>query len=379
MIECICLLPPLVNRPTACAALFFHPTHVSRVALFCLRVALWGPDFTAPQAPDVTAYDSTTVLAQTTDGAQYLHMGAGYSLSVVGLVSLRRSQPANRAIDQRKSRSRHGRGIIARGRRQFGRGKYRIVSDGERQLLRPAAKKRRELLMAVFVPGFTYSLYNASVGVTYALDVFGGTRRAIEQSQALADQARFEREAAYLTLTSNVVTAAIQEASLREQLESTHEIISEEEKVLKILQARFDSGAASKSTVLEQQSTLAVAKTNLPPLEHQLAVTRHLLSVLAGQFPFDDPSVKFTLDRMVLPMHVPLSIPSKLVEQRPDVREAEEKFTCSQCGHRRCGGGTIAPDHAIGRYGVGCNETRSIIFARRWLLGLGRQRSRNYL
>jgi len=164
------------------------------------------------------------------------------------------------------------------------------------------------------------------VGVSYGLDLFGGTRRYIEELQAQADMALFQKEAVYLTLTSNVVTAAIQEASLREQIKATQAIIDEQEKTLKILNARFDAGAIAKTSLAEQQATVATTKANLPPLEHQLALTRHLLSVLVGQMPQNEPQAVFNIDGLKLPQQVPLSVPSKLVEERPDIRAAEENL-----------------------------------------------------
>jgi NodT family efflux transporter outer membrane factor (OMF) lipoprotein len=172
----------------------------------------------------------------------------------------------------------------------------------------------------------TYTLHDASVGVSYNIDVWGGTRRTIEQLQAKADLARFQKEAAYLALTSNVVTLAVAEASLREQISATQEIVAAQEKILGIFKVRFDSGAVAKNALVAQQATLASTRANLPPLQHQLVVTRHALSALVGQMPSTEPAAKFKLADISLPQQVPLSLPSKLVEQRPDIRAAEENL-----------------------------------------------------
>jgi NodT family efflux transporter outer membrane factor (OMF) lipoprotein len=171
------------------------------------------------------------------------------------------------------------------------------------------------------IPPFT--LYNASVSVSYGLDLFGGARREIEALSAAEDYQRFELEAARLSLTANVVTTAVTEASLRGQIAATQKIIEEEERQLDVLRHQFELGGIAKSGVLAQVATLARVRATLPPLEKQLAQTRHQLSVLAGQFPSDAPKAAFELASLTLPQKIPVSIPSQLVEQRPDVCAAE--------------------------------------------------------
>ena len=170
---------------------------------------------------------------------------------------------------------------------------------------------------------FLYNVYNASVNVSYTIDVWGGIRRQYEALQAQADYERFVLEASYLTLTTNVVTAAIQEASLRAQIDATHEIITAETEQLDIVRQQFQLGGASGSDVLAQETALAQEKATLPPLEKQLEIERDLLRALAGHLPSDDIAVDFDLSTLKLPADLPVSLPSKLVEQRPDVREGE--------------------------------------------------------
>lgn len=168
-----------------------------------------------------------------------------------------------------------------------------------------------------------FTLVNASVGVTYTLDLFGGTRRRIEALEAQEDYQRYVLEATYLTLTANIVTAAVQEASLREQIKATREILAEEQKQLEILKKQFEFGAVSKTVVLGQESELAVTASTLPPLEKQLDFTRHALSVLIGQFPGKGGLPEFHLDSLHLPESLPVSLPSQLAHQRPDIRASE--------------------------------------------------------
>lgn len=171
----------------------------------------------------------------------------------------------------------------------------------------------------------TFTLYDASVNVSYALDLFGGTRRELEALQAQVDYQGFQLEGARLALTANLVTAAVREASLRAQLAATREIAAAEERQLDLVEQRFRLGGASRPDVLAQQAQLAQTRAGLPALERDLARTRHRLAVLAGRFPGDAGTVpEFDLDALELPRDLPVTLPSSLVRQRPDIRAAEE-------------------------------------------------------
>ena len=172
-----------------------------------------------------------------------------------------------------------------------------------------------------------FTLYNASVNVSYNLDLFGGSRRAIEASVAQLDYQRFLLEGAQLTLTSNIVTAAVQQASLRARIRATGEIIAAEEEQVKLMERRLELGGAARPELLAQQSQLAQTRTTLPPLEKELAQSRHLLAVLAGRFPSEAAGLpEFELAELQLPLELPLSLPSELVRQRPDVLASEEQL-----------------------------------------------------
>jgi NodT family efflux transporter outer membrane factor (OMF) lipoprotein len=171
-----------------------------------------------------------------------------------------------------------------------------------------------------------FNLFQTTVNVSYTPDVFGGQRRQIETQAALADYQRFQLEATYLTLTSNVVTAAVQEASLRGQIDATIEIIKSESDQLTVVRNQFDAGAASRTDVLTQQSAVATTQATLPPLQKQLEQQRHLLLTLIGRFPNDARNDHLTLASLRLPTDLPLSLPSQLVEQRPDVRASQAQL-----------------------------------------------------
>ena len=172
----------------------------------------------------------------------------------------------------------------------------------------------------------TYTFHTAQLTVGYAPDVFGGNRRAVESLEAQAENQRFLLEAAYITLASNVVAAALQEASVRAQIEATKNIIGANEKSLSILENQFRLGSAIGIDVAAQEAALEQARALLPPLEKQYEQTRDLIRALVGNLPNQDVTATFTLATLHLPEEPPVSLPSKLVEQRPDVRAAEEQL-----------------------------------------------------
>jgi NodT family efflux transporter outer membrane factor (OMF) lipoprotein len=171
-----------------------------------------------------------------------------------------------------------------------------------------------------------FTLQTAQVSVSYMLDIFGATRRQIESARAQADNQRYELEAAYLTLSSNVVTAAIQEAALRAQLKANEDIVQGERDGLDILNRQLALGGIAQTAVMAQQAALAAAEAQLPPLRKQLALQRDLLAVLAGHSPGEPPPQTFELTSLTVPQDLPLSLPAALVRQRPDVLAAEAQL-----------------------------------------------------
>lgn len=172
-------------------------------------------------------------------------------------------------------------------------------------------------------PQARYSLVTNQLTVTFVPDIWGANFRAIESLEAIAQQELFQLEAAHLALTSNVVAAAIQEASLRGQIAATQRIVKIERNLLEILKRQFNFGQAARADVLAQEAALAQAEQLLPPLEKQLAQQRDLLTALAGRYSSGEVSQKFDLAHFKLPANLPVSLPSKMVAQRPDVRAAE--------------------------------------------------------
>jgi len=171
--------------------------------------------------------------------------------------------------------------------------------------------------------GDTFDLFSASVDVSYAIDVFGGLRRGLEAQGAVEENTRFELEATYLSLISNVVITAIQQASLRAQIASQMDIINAQQQQLDLLNQQFELGAVARGDVLQQQAQLAQTQATLPPLQRNLEQTRNQLALLLGRFPADAQIPIIELTELTLPTELPLSVPSRLVEQRPDIRASE--------------------------------------------------------
>ena len=171
-----------------------------------------------------------------------------------------------------------------------------------------------------------YNYHTAELTVGFVPDVFGSNWRQVESLAAQRDVQRLALEATYVTLASNVVAAAIQEASLRAQIDATRQIIAAEEKSLAVLRDQLALGFAMRMDVAAQETALAQAKATLPPLEEQLEQTRDLIRALAGNLPNQDVPQTFVLEALQLPPELPLSLPAKIIEQRPDVRAAEAQL-----------------------------------------------------
>jgi NodT family efflux transporter outer membrane factor (OMF) lipoprotein len=178
--------------------------------------------------------------------------------------------------------------------------------------------------LANFVSHF--NLYAAQVAGTWSLDIWGRNRRALEALKAQAHAQQFQLEAAYLALTSGIAAAAVQEASLRGQIAATMEIIRAERESLDLLRKQLNHGQIAEGDVIAQAAALAQTEALLPTLQKQLQQQRHLLTALAGSPSYQPLSETFELASLELPADLPLSVPSRLVAQRPDVRTAEENM-----------------------------------------------------
>jgi NodT family efflux transporter outer membrane factor (OMF) lipoprotein len=301
------------------------------VLLLGLGACTVGPDFERPAAPTDTGYTPEPLATQTASvkmrGGDAQHFLADRDIPG-DWWTLFRSRPLNQLI---------GQALKANPDLDAAQAALRQAQENvyaEQGALFPQASfafqaEKQRFSGATFgQPNNTavFGLVTPQVNISYAIDVWGGTRRQIESLQAQAEYQRFQLEATYLTLTSNVVVAAVQEASLRGQIAATQDIIRDQAQSLKLVRDRFNLGGASQADVLTQEAQLAQTRATLPPLQKQLAQTRNQLAALVGQLPSHEAAGTFALDSMRLPNDLPLSLPSQLVEQRPDVRAAEAQL-----------------------------------------------------
>lgn len=169
----------------------------------------------------------------------------------------------------------------------------------------------------------TFSLYTPTLNLSWSPDLFGATRRQIEGARAQAAYQRFQLEAARVSVSTNVVVTAIQAATLKAEITATERIVAIDRRLLGVAQQRLAIGATARSDVLAQQTALAQTEAGLPALRQQLQGARDRLAVLAGRFPSQGAGADIDLDELHLPETLPVSLPSALIGQRPDIAAAD--------------------------------------------------------
>lgn len=288
-----------------------------------------GPDFKRPAPPEVASYTARPVAVQTDSAPTQL----GESQRIVSTTAIdaqwwrslkspkldtliETALEASPSLAAARATLRQAQELQAA---QAGSTLYPQVDAGltaQRQRMSPSA-----LGQAGDVREF--SLYNASVGVRYNLDLSGGNRRALEALTARTDYRRYELEAARLTLAGNIATAAITRARLAAQIESTTAILKAQEEQLHVARERLRLGQAAPDEVLALQTQAEETRAQLPTLRSQLQQTEHQLAVLAGRAPGAGGIPEFTLVDFSLPIELPLVVPSELVRRRPDIQASE--------------------------------------------------------
>ena len=299
---------------------------------FAVSACAVGPNFKRPTPPDATGYGSAsqaqTAAAEGADGETQRFI-AGMDIPNQWW-TLFRSPNLNRLVDQALTANpnvgaaqaalRQAHELYLAQRTSFFPSVQGSFSGDRSQF--PA----NTLTSPTVASSSTYTLYTAQLTLSYAPDIFGATRRQVEIAKAQADSSRFQLEAAYLTLSSNVVVTAIAEASLRDQIATTERLLELEHQLTGFVQRQRLLGTASDLDILSQQALEAQTAQSLPPLQKQLGQMRDALTALLGKLPSQEPLETFHLADLTLPAELPVSLPSKLIEQRPDVREAEENM-----------------------------------------------------
>ena len=291
-----------------------------------------GPNFKQPSAPQVPNY--TPQQPNVTSSTPNVPGGEAQTLVEARDIpgdwwTLFHSKPLNDLIERALKanpdlKSAQAALVVARENTLAQRGYYYpYVSAG---FTAARGKSSADVSPVTFSGALTYSLYTPQVAVSFVPDVFGLNRRNVEALKAQEQAVRFALVATHITLSSNVAAAAIQEAALRGQIDATNELIEINTKMLQTLRSQYSKGYATELDVAAQEAQLAQTEATLPPLLKQLAQQRDQIAVLAGGFPNQELPEQFELSSLQLPRELPLTLPSKLVEQRPDVRQAEENL-----------------------------------------------------
>src|SRR4029079_8395463 len=314
----------------------FHPDRRLSLALlapFLTTACVVGPNFKSPPPPGVSGYTSNppqaTEATPGVPGAQAQDFVSGGSLPAQWW-TLFHSKPLNDLIEKALASNADLKAAqaaiqVAHETTRAQRGAYAPqVSLGP-----TIAREKDPSEPLAPVPAnnaFSYSLITPQVSVSYVPDVFGLNKRTVEAADANEQATRYQMIATHITLSANVALAAIQEASIEDQIEATNELVGINRQILSLLQYQKSKGYIGGSDVEAQQTQLAHLEATLPPLLKQRDQQNNAIAVLTGQYPGQAPPERFTLASLTLPTDLPLSLPSALVEQRPDVLQAQSNL-----------------------------------------------------
>jgi NodT family efflux transporter outer membrane factor (OMF) lipoprotein len=283
-----------------------------------------GPNFERPKAPATQTYDKPERPASDAAPPGAVHMTAGADVPAQWWQLFQSPM-----LDQTLREAIAGSPTMASAQATLAAAREAVIIARAGYLPRINATAGAQHSASAGSLGGSESSTSYSLGLTasYTFNAFGGaTLRLVEQQQALADSQRYQQAGTYLTLTGGVVTQVLNVASARLQIAITLDLLANDQKNLDLTQRMFDVGAAARTDVLTAESQLASDQTSLPSLRQQLSVARHALAILVGQSPADWQVPDFELDGFTLPAAVPLSLPSALVRQRPDILAAEEQL-----------------------------------------------------
>ena len=298
---------------------------ITTLAAAALAACAVGPDFRAPRPPHATAYTehrlATATVATGAGGAGVQHLQLGRDLpgewwhlfgstTLDGLI--REAIDRHPTLIAQQAALREARENLRAGEAAFAPTLTGTLG-GERERVSGAS-------IAPGFPGFITNVFQATVGVSYTFDVFGGQRREVERLRAQVEEQRFLLEGSYLTLTANVASTAVQLASVNAQIDATRRIVALEGAQLERIRRQYAIGIRTEADVLQQRANLASVRASLPALLQQRAAARHALAALTGRLPQGAPPVEIRLRDLVLPTAVPVTVPSALTAQRPDIR-----------------------------------------------------------
>lgn len=302
------------------------------VSLCFLACLLWlitgcavGPDFVPPAAPPVTRYThgkepgkTVTADGQTQQFEPAAKMAADWwslfkSPKLDRLIKEAVAQNAN--LQAAQARLRQSQELLRAGYGTF----FPQVDVGfsaTREKFSPAQ-------FGSVQPGSTFNLYTPVATISYLLDVFGGQRRQVESLTAQVDYQKYTAQATYLTLLGNVINAAVAQAAYQAEITATEQIVAFEKEQLHLTETQYKAGTVPYANVVSIQAQLSATEATLPPLKQNLSKTQHLLGVLVGRTPAEWAPPRLELMDLTLPTKLPVTLPSTLVRQRPDILAAE--------------------------------------------------------
>ncbi|HEY8025765.1 MAG TPA: efflux transporter outer membrane subunit [Burkholderiaceae bacterium] len=294
----------------------------------CLGACAAGPDFVRPKASDTVQYTRDAPIPETivADGKSQ-RFGAGGNLpdqwwklfSSPQLDALVQQAVANSptlaaaeaTLRQSQNNLRAGYGVF------FPQAEAEVAHTRERSA---------PIVQGSAIPGNVFNVAIASGNIGYAFDIFGGQRRAVEALQAQSDEQRQLLRAAYLALTANMVNTCIARAAYSAEIGETQKLLELESVQLKATEAQFKAGTAPYSNVLGIRSLVAGNRASLATLKQKFDQSEHLLAVLAGESPANAKLPDIEFEKIGLPSDLPVTLPSQLVRQRPDILAAEERM-----------------------------------------------------
>jgi len=296
------------------------------IALLCVLCGCAvGPNFHRPQAPAVTHYSTdadpgATASAQGT--VQQFNRGAAVAADWWGLFRspqldavIKEAIAGNPGLDAAQASLRASQNNLRSGYGIF----YPSIDAGAAAV----REKYSALNVGENLPSSVFNLFTLSASVSYALDVFGGQRRLVEGLRAEVDVAHANERATFLALAANIVNTVVAEAAYRAEIEATAQLIELQKEQVRIAKVQADAGTVPYSNVLSLQSQLASSEATIPQLEQKLVQSDDLLAALAGHTPAEWRAPTVNLDDLTLPNELPVSLPSDLVRQRPDILAAE--------------------------------------------------------